>query len=76
MNELQALLGCGRPWAEQRAAYALDLANQFQLGNVSEDEYRELLQDLVRTDTLDAEVDDLEMKSMLVAGVYGLLQIV
>lgn len=76
MNELQALLGCGRPWAEQRAAYALDLAGQFQLGNVSLSEYQELLQDLIRTDALDAEADDIETKSMLVAGVYGLLQVV
>lgn len=76
MNELQALLGCGREWAAQRAAYALDLNNQYQLGNISSDEYQELLQDLIRTDQLDAEADDIEVKSMLVAGVYGLLQIV
>ena len=76
MQELQALIGCGRPWAEQRAQMALQLSEAYSTGQISPDEYKELLQDLVRTDTLDSEADDMAVKAMLVTGVYGLLQVV
>jgi hypothetical protein len=76
MQELQALLGCGRPWAEQRAQMALQLSEAYSTGQISPDEYKELLQDLVRTDALDSEADDMAVKAMLVTGVYGLLQVV
>jgi hypothetical protein len=76
MQELQALIGCGRPWAEQRAQMALQLSEAYSTGQISPDEYKELLQDLVRTDALDSEADDMAVKAMLVTGVYGLLQVV
>lgn len=76
MQELRALIGCGRPWAEQRAQMALQLSEAYSTGQISTDEYKELLQDLVRTDTLDNEADDMAIKAMLVTGVYGLLQVV
>jgi hypothetical protein len=76
MQELRALIGCGRPWAEQRAQMALQLSEAYSTGQISTDEYKELLQDLVRTDTLDNEADDMAVKAMLVTGVYALLQVV
>jgi hypothetical protein len=76
MEELRALIGCGRPWAEQRAQMALQLSEAYSSGQIAPDEYKELLQDLVRTDMLDSEADDMAVKAMLVAGVYGLLQVV
>lgn len=76
MEELKALLGCGRPWAAQRAEMALQMAEAYSTGQISADEYKELLQDLVRTDKLDSEADDMAVKAMLVTGVYGLLQVV
>jgi hypothetical protein len=76
MQELRALIGCGRPWAEERAQMALQLAEAYSTGQISTDEYKELLQDLVRTDTLDNEADDMAVKAMLVTGVYALLQVV
>jgi hypothetical protein len=76
MEELQALLESNRPWAAQRAAMAMHLAESYNRGDVSASECRELLQDLIRTDTLDKEADDMETKALLVAGVYGLLQII
>lgn len=69
MEELQSLLGCGRPWAEQRAAIALDLEEQYRAGELHPDEYRELLEDLIRTDVLDSEADDLQTKQILVYGI-------
>lgn len=75
MDELRSLAGCGRPWAEQRALMALQLADAYATGQVSTDEYRALLEDLVRTDQLDAEADDVEMKNMLVYGVMMLAKV-
>lgn len=76
MEELRALLNCGHPWAEQRAQMALQMVEAYSAGEISPDEYKELLEDLVRTDKLDEEADDMAVKAMLVTGVYGLLQIV
>lgn len=72
METIQALLTSDKVWAQQRAQLAIDLLTQFQTGQISGDEYKELLQDLVRTDALDAEADDLDTKSALVAGINAL----
>jgi len=72
MNELNQLANCNRPWAAERAKYALQLANAIQSGQVSKEEGLALLEDLVRTDVLDNEADNAEMRAMLVAGVTQL----
>jgi hypothetical protein len=33
------------------------------------------LQDLVRSDLLESEADDIELKSLLVTGIYALIQL-
>ena len=67
MEQLQQLAQCGRPWAEQRAQMALMIMEQYQGGGLDESEYQELMRDLVRSDRLNAEADDQDMKNMLVA---------
>lgn len=76
MQELKALIGCGRPWAEQRALMALQIADAYSTGQIGQAEYQSLLEDLVRTDALDSEADDIEIKNMLVYGVIGLSKLV
>ena len=68
-EQLQQLAACGRPWAEQRAQTALQIAEAFQAGEISESEYQELMADLVRADRLDEEADDLDVTSALVSAV-------
>jgi polyhydroxyalkanoate synthesis regulator phasin len=75
MDELKNLLTCGAPWAEQRASIALDLMDQKSRGDISESEYKELLQDLIRTDELDKEADDINVKSALIAAVSGVMSV-
>lgn len=72
MEQIHALLGSDKPWAQQRAQLAIDLVNQFQTGEISGDEYKELLADLVNTDALDEEADDLETRTALVEAVNAL----
>lgn len=67
IEQLQQLATCGRPWAEQRAQWALQLTNQLHNGEITESEYQELMQDLIRSDRLDSEADDLETKNFLVS---------
>jgi len=68
-EQLQQLAACGRPWAEQRAQTALQIAQAYHDNEISESEYQELMADLVRADRLDAEADDLDTKSALVSAV-------
>jgi hypothetical protein len=76
MDELQKLIGCGNDWAEQKAATALELESMHSNGEISNSEYKELLEDLIRTDAISDDAQDIEFKSMLIAGVHGLLQVV
>jgi hypothetical protein len=75
MTDLDQLLHSDKPWVQQRAQMALEIVNQRQTGQISGDEARELLADLVRTDVLEAEADDLQMKTMLVSSIYAIAQI-
>lgn len=68
-NELLQLAGCGLPWAEQRAQYALQIAQANQQGQISADEARALLEDLVNTDRLNDEASNAEARAMLVFGI-------
>lgn len=74
MKALRELANCNRPWAAERAQIALDLAEQYENDELSADEFKELLEDLVRTDRLDDEADDIEVKTLLITGVYALIQ--
>ena len=58
------------PWAATRAAMVIAITEQLQAGNISNDEARELMLDLVRMDQLDAEADDIELKTALVQAVF------
>ena len=76
MQELYNIANCNKPWAAQRAQYAIQLHDALQSGQVSADEYKALLEDLVRTDKLDSEADDIELKTMLVQSVWVLSKVI
>ena len=76
LEKLKEIATCGHGWAEERAKTALQLIEDFNAGNISADEYRELMEDLVRTDQLDAEATDIEIKSALVYCVVGLSKVI
>lgn len=73
MESLRDILGCGHYWAEQRAQIAIELHEQYQKQEITRSEYLELLEDLVRTDQLDSEANDVAVKGMLVAGIAGMI---
>jgi hypothetical protein len=55
---------------------ALAIFEQYQGGGLDSSEYTELMLDLVRSDRLDAEADDLDTKTLLVTAVYGVAQVI
>jgi len=75
LDQLRAIAECGRPWAAERASFAVMITEQYQGGGLDESEYKELMRDLVRTDRLDQEADDLELKTALVTAVYAVAQL-
>ena len=72
MSNLYQLAQSDKPWVALRAQMALSIADPHARGDIDNSEYKELLEDLVRTDVLDSEADDLHTKTMLVQAVYVL----
>ena len=66
-DQLRELARSGPPWAQQRAAQALQFMDAVARQDITESEYQELMQDLARSDTLNAEADDAEVKNLLVS---------
>jgi hypothetical protein len=75
LDNLRNIAGCGRPWAAERAAFAVQITEQYNAGGISRPEYEELCRDLVRMDRLDEEADDLELKTALVTAIYAVAQL-
>ena len=75
-STLKEIADNGPGWAAERAQTALLISQAFGKGQIEEDEYKELMADLVRADKLDEEADDLETKTALVTAVYAVAQIV
>lgn len=71
-EQLQQLVSCGRPWVVARAEMALAINDQYNGGGLSQPEYQELMQDLISTDKLNKEADDVDLKNMLVAAVMAI----
>ena len=67
LDELRWLSTCGRPWAEQRAQMALEITEAFYKRDIEESEYQALMADLIASDRLNAEADDMDVKNMLVS---------
>ena len=67
MQQLHDIAATGPGWARERAEMALAIMSQYEGGGLELDEYQELMRDLVRSDTLNAEADDQELKNLLVS---------
>ncbi len=75
-EQLEQLVHTDKPCCQQRAVMALEMLSQYEQGQLTQSEFAELMQDLVRSDRLDQEADDLELKTHLVMAVYGAAQLV
>jgi hypothetical protein len=75
MQELIQCINSGKGWAAERANVAYQIAQALEQNQIDRSEAKELLEDLVRTDRLDAEADDMALKALLVTGIYAVIQV-
>ena len=75
MQELIQCINSGKGWAANRATMAYQIAQALEQNQIDRSEAKELLEDLVRTDKLDVEADDMALKAMLVTGIYAIIQV-
>lgn len=76
IKEVQALMSCGDKFVEQQAAMALEIADAQALGNITPEQAKELMEDLVRTDNIEGKSEDIVLIGKLVTGVMGLASVV
>lgn len=76
IDQLEEIITSEKKWARERAEVAKAIHQQYEKGNLSESEYKELLEDIIRTDRLDQDADDIELRNNLVSGVNGLLKMI
>lgn len=75
VDQLTAMTQSDSPWVRGFAQQALLIQGMCQRGEITEDEQRELLVDLARSEQLEQQADDLEMKTMLVTAIYAVAQV-
>ena len=75
-NVLHEVINSGQPWAAERAQYALQVAEALQNNQISPDEAKAILADLIATEKLEVEGADLQLKAALVFGVTQIVSMI
>lgn len=70
---LHDVINSGQSWAAERATMALQVHEALSTGQMSQDEAREILNDLVNTEKLDNEATDMQLRAALVFGVTQII---
>jgi polyhydroxyalkanoate synthesis regulator phasin len=73
MSVLSELMQSGNTWAAERAQYALQVHEAVGAGQLSANEAKEILQDLISTDKLQESAADQQLTAALVFGVTQLI---
>lgn len=76
MSVLHEVINSGQTWAADRAMMALQVHEALQQGQMSPDEAKEILSDLVNTEKLDAEATDMQLRAALVFGITQIISFV
>lgn len=75
MEQLKELL-TSSDWAAKRAQIAIKLTEDLNSGELSADEYKELINDLKNTDQLNLQAEELEIKIKLESAINNLLKLI
>jgi polyhydroxyalkanoate synthesis regulator phasin len=75
MEQLKELL-TSSDWAAKRAQIAIKLTEDLKSGELSADEYKELINDLKNTDQLNLQAEELEIKVKLESAINTLLKLI
>ncbi len=76
IEDIKALMEDGPEWVKERAGIVVDMYEQRDAGEISDEEYAELLEDLARADQLDELSDDLDMKNKFMTSVMALKNVI
>ena len=76
IKELQMLLSCGDAFVERQAALALEIADAQAMGNITSEQAKELMEDLVRSDEIEGKSENIQLVGTLVTGVMGLASVI
>jgi hypothetical protein len=76
INEIKELVGCGDEEVSLLAEQIVMMQESYDEGQITKEMYVELLEDVKNTYEIEAEANDMKFKSMLVAGCYGILQVI
>jgi len=72
-DALNQVVGSGQQWAAARAQYALQVRQALEQGQIQPAEAKEILLDLINTEKLNAESNDMQLRSALVFGVMEIV---
>jgi len=75
MEQLKELL-TSSDWVAKRAQIAIKLTEDLKSGELSADEYKELINDLKNTDQLNLQAEELEIKVKLESAINTLLKLI
>ena len=75
MDELKELL-TSSDWAAKWAQLAIRITEEYNSGQMSVDEYKELLNDLKNTDKLNLQAEELEIKIKLESAINTILKFI
>lgn len=76
MSALDELVGSNYPWAAQRAQDAITIQAAVTAKQISLDQAKELLQNLIDTDALNKEANDFTTRTKLVNAINDLITII
>ena len=76
IKELQILLSCGDAFVERQASLALEIADAQAMGNITSEQAKELMEDLVRSDEIEGKSENIQLVGTLVTGVMGLASVI
>lgn len=75
MEQLKELL-TSSDWVAKRAQIAIKITEEYNSGQMSVDEYKELLNDLKNTDKLNLQAEELEIKIKLESAINTILKFI
>lgn len=70
-DQLEMLAEHGPKWAKERAAMALQIAEQYDGGGLEEYEYQDIMLRLIEEPKIDTDAgDDLDTKALLITAIH------
>lgn len=76
LDEIKNLLNCGDANVEEQAQIIIELTDSKNNGDITEEEYKELLQDIANLNEIEDLASDMKLKATLVTAIHGILQLV